>query len=96
MTSLGTVWWPVRGARSWSSAKPATAWSLKTLGNLSTSSGPHRRCTGCLDPNLWLLAEIRDVIGGDRSSSGYEVPADDDCSAGLSLARLCNLFDAAE
>ncbi len=44
---------------------------------------------------LWLLAEVRDPIGGDKVVLRYDVPRVQGCSAGVALRSLAYTFDAA-
>ena len=67
MSSMAGVWRPTRGSAYMELRETSGGWSLKTLNNLEyvfRSAGSMN--SGVSDANLWLLAEIRDSIGGDK------------------------------
>lgn len=94
MTKVGDVWWPARGDSFMELRESESEWSLKTLDNHEYIFRPLQGQTKVGDSGRWPLVEIRDSIGGDRVELRYDVPAVEDCDAGLALSSLAYTFDA--
>lgn len=95
MRAVGSTWWPARGRSFMELRRSGNEWSLRTLDNHEYVFRPASSLGSVDDPELWLLAEVRDSIGGDRVDLRYDVPAVQGCRAGLALRSLAYTFDRA-
>ena len=93
MKQVGNVWWPVRGRTFMELRETDWGWSLKTLENVEYVFEQRVRGAASSDDGMWVLSQVRDSVGGDKIDLSYDVPDDDECPAGLSLAKLSYGFD---
>ncbi|HVG85422.1 MAG TPA: hypothetical protein VM820_12925, partial [Vicinamibacterales bacterium] len=79
------------GASRYMELRPnGPGWRLQTIDNLEYFFEPAGKE---LDPDLWLLREIRDPIHGDRLLLYYDTSASGTCGPELNLARVEYTFD---